>query len=166
MQISINSTIQTAWRLPLSHSELTLSLEVMGEVMDSSLPGNSLLELTLLSEREIAELNEHYLHCTGPTNILAFPAGENFLQPAPEQTSLGWLALSPFTLRREALLYKQNTELYTLRMLAHGLAHLLGYEHGERMDAAGHKAALAAQLALATQMGIDTQMGMEFKREL
>lgn len=149
-----------AWRLPLSNTELTLALKIMGDILGSSLPGNALLELTLLSESEIAGLNEHYLHCTGPTNILAFPAGKNFSRTAPAQTSLGWLALSPFTLRREALLYRQNLALYTLRMLAHGFAHLLGYDHGELMDAAGHKAAQAAQFALTAQMGMD------FNREI
>lgn len=48
---------------------------------------------------------------------------------------LGTLVLAPETLHRECLLYGQEPEEHTLRLLAHGLAHLLGHDHGPRMDA-------------------------------
>jgi probable rRNA maturation factor len=120
----------------------------MGRELDSSLPENTPLELALVSDAEMARLNELYLRCPGPTNILAFPSGEFSLRKAPRLKSLGWLALSPFTVRREAMLYAQNLQAYTLRLLAHGFAHLLGYEHGELMRVAGDKAARAAQSQL------------------
>ncbi|MDR1243444.1 MAG: rRNA maturation RNase YbeY [Deltaproteobacteria bacterium] len=143
--------------MPLSRSELKAALELMAMEFDPALPEHALLELTLISDARMAELNESYLHCAGPTNILAFPAqeaGRCSRRPLASshncrlQASLGWIALSPFTLRREAFLYKQNLPAYTLRLLAHGFAHLLGYEHGELMDTASDKAALAAQRSL------------------
>jgi probable rRNA maturation factor len=124
----------------------------MAMEFDPALPEHTLLELALISDARMAELNESYLHCAGPTNILAFPAQASLRQAAGRcnrrpQASLGWIALSPFTLRREAFLYKQDLPAYTLRLLAHGFAHLLGYAHGELMDAASGKAALAAARA-------------------
>ena len=87
----------------------------------------------------------------GPTNILSFPEndsnavflGSNFLgahvsdtkQAAvkKQRSELGTLILSMDTLLREAYVYGQNPHTYAIRLLAHGLVHLLGYEHGEDM---------------------------------
>ena len=56
--------------------------------------------------------------------------------PAPtEREYIGSLALSVDTLRREAFLYGQPVDEHAVRLLAHGLAHLLGYDHGPAMDA-------------------------------
>jgi probable rRNA maturation factor len=146
MRISVSSTLHAAWRLPFSRSELLAALQAMGPEFDPAPPENAQLELTLITDAQMAKLNERYLQCAGPTNILAFPAREaRFRGP---RAALGWIALSPFTLRREAFLYKQNLPAYTLRLLAHGFAHLMGCEHGELMDAVSAKAALAARRSL------------------
>ena len=86
------------------------------------------VELVLMRDGEIAALNAAHLGCTGPTNILSFPdsAGGG---------RLGALALSVDTLRRECRLYGQPPAEYARRLLAHGLAHLCGYDHGPSMDA-------------------------------
>ena len=86
-----------------------------------------LVELALMHDTEIAALNASYLCCAGPTNILSFPA-------SPEDAGLGVLALGLETWRREARLYGQEAEEHARRLLAHGLAHLLGYDHGWAMD--------------------------------
>lgn len=154
MRIVLHSDAHSAWRLPLGGPELEKALQAMWREFRrvGGLPGRRpaegcLLELALLDETEMARLNKSSLGCAGPTNVLAFPAGD---PPDPESglPVLGWLALAPGVLRREALLYKQNLTAHTLRLLAHGLAHLLGYEHGESMDAAAARAASAAVQAL------------------
>ena len=71
------------------------------------------------------ELNAAHLGCAGPTNILSFPA-------APEESGLGVLAFGLETWLREAALYGQKPELHAQRLLAHGLAHLLGHDHGPK----------------------------------
>lgn len=89
--------------------------------------GGGLVELALMHDREIAALNASYLSCAGPTNILSFPA-------SPGDSGLGVLALGLETWRREAWLYGQEAEDHARRLLAHGLAHLLGHDHGRAMD--------------------------------
>ncbi len=88
----------------------------------------ALVELAVMHDAEIAELNAAHLGCAGPTNILSFPA-------APEESGLGVLAFGLETWLREAALYGQKPELHAQRLLAHGLAHLLGHDHGPEMDA-------------------------------
>ena len=86
------------------------------------------LELAVVDELEMARLNGQFLNCFGPTNVLAFPAPEAALwsadipdgaqsgipgaggpaRPAPDGPDepggcaayLGWLAMSPDTVRR------------------------------------------------------------------
>ncbi len=91
------------------------------------LPSDMSLTLVMTDDQESAELNNLHLACLGPTNILSFPADE--------ENNLGALVLNAQALRRESLLYGQLEEQHMVRLLAHGLGHLLGYDHGPEMDA-------------------------------
>jgi probable rRNA maturation factor len=55
------------------------------------------------------------------------------------------MALSPDTLLRECLLYGQEVEEHCLRLLSHGMAHLLGHDHGPEMDALAARMFAAAR---------------------
>ena len=105
------------------------------------------LELVLTNDARIADANKTFMGCIGPTNILSFPAlpAENRYAP-----TAACLLLSLDTLEREAFLYGQDTTEHSLRLLAHGMAHIAGHDHGPRM-ASVEKTALEAGLrALAT----------------
>ncbi len=111
--------------LPLSRSELfpllVLILRCLG-LQDRD------LFLDCVDDSTIAALNETFMGCTGPTNILSFPAS-----PDESGTVLGELALSIDTLSREIHLYGQDPQEHLVRLLAHGILHLAGYDHGETM---------------------------------
>ena len=85
--------------------------------------------------------NKEQMNAYGPTNILSFPENDSktvFIGKAQSaimknRSSLGTLILSIDTLLREAYLYGQNPQTHAVRLLAHGLAHLLGYDHGKEM---------------------------------
>ncbi len=87
------------------------------------------VSLTCVDDREIAELNEQFLGCSGPTNILSFPAAEQ----AGAEEALGELVLSRAALARECVLYGQPVGEHLIRLLAHGLLHLAGLDHGPEM---------------------------------
>lgn len=113
---------------PLSRRELTglvlLILESLG------LDGDS-LEIKLVDDKAIALLNKEFMGCVGPTNVLSFPAEEE--DNGDEGEYLGSLALSVDALARESALYGQEPLLHLARLLAHGILHLAGYDHGEAM---------------------------------
>ncbi len=117
--------------LPLCCGAAFLECSLQAMLTELGLPGAD-IELVLVSEADQATLNENFLGCFGPTNILSFP--ENSQEPEPARPFLGTLFLSPETLRREAFLYGQDEEEHCLRLLAHGLGHLLGHDHGPEMD--------------------------------
>ena len=128
--------------MPFCSSELEALFAAMLEKADC--PGAS-VELTLLDDAAMEILHGRSLGCSGPTNILAFP-----VKPPPHasvntDTCIGSLALSVDTLRRECFLYGQDLRVHCIRLLAHGLTHLMGYDHGPAMDAL---AALLEQTAM------------------
>lgn len=123
-----------AWQCPLSRRELAAVLRAMRCALDLE---DTPLDLTLAGDAFISAVNEEHLGCTGPTNILSFPA------LAGPGHACALLVLSLDALERECLLYGQERVEHTLRLLAHGMAHLGGLDHGPAMDAA-QKAAFTA----------------------
>lgn len=123
--------------MPLSGGEFARALGAMSALMPQKGPAPEALELMLLDDSGMAELNASFLGLTGPTNVLAFPGG-----------ATGSLALAVQTICREAWLYGQDLRHYTLKMLAHGLAHIMGYEHGPEMDKEVERAADSAESVL------------------
>jgi probable rRNA maturation factor len=111
---------------PLSRRELT---ELMARILTALGLSRGALKLTLIDDRGMALLNREYLGCEGPTNILSFPETD---PSRPEM--LGELFLSAETLAREATLYGQEPARHLARLLAHGVLHLAGFDHGEEMD--------------------------------
>jgi len=112
--------------LPLSRNELmplaTRLLDVLG------LHGAS-VEIRFVDDAEIARLNSEFLGMPGPTNVLSFPDDD------PHRPGyLGEIALSVDTLTREAALYGQQPTEHLIRLLAHGLLHLAGFDHGDAME--------------------------------
>ncbi|ADU62264.1 MAG: rRNA maturation RNase YbeY [Pseudodesulfovibrio sp.] len=141
---------------PLSRQEL---VRVVETILDSLGLEGAALELTLVDDREIARLNREFMGCPGPTNILSFPAFERSgpdsgpdVDPdsGPDSGTmaeyLGELALSVDTLAREAHLYGQPPRVHLARLLAHGILHLAGHDHGEEMDALTETAVDVVQL--------------------
>lgn len=127
-------------RFPLSRHEL---MEFAAIVMDALGYSDASFSIKLVNDREIARLNEEFMGCVGPTNVLSFPAEGSLEEEHPDvvnpdaETSesrfLGELALSVDALSREADLYGQPPVGHLARLLAHGVLHLAGYDHSDAM---------------------------------
>ena len=84
--------------------------------------------MVLTGDQDIAELNQQYLDRQGPTNVIAFPMGEgDFSQINPHL--LGDVVVSLDTARREADQAGLDREEHLMRLLIHGVLHLLGHDH-------------------------------------
>ena len=83
------------------------------------------VRLIVASDGAISAVNLRNLGCSGPTNILSFPEDEG---------GVGTLFLSADTLERESVLYGQDVPVHAVRLLAHGMGHILGFDHGPEMD--------------------------------
>ena len=129
MMLFIDKDVYTDPRFPLSRPELEMIFAGLAEVFGLA---ESSVGLRIVDDQAMALAHTQFMGCVGPTNILSFPAVEN--------EHLGDMILSADTLRREAFLYNQDAFSYTVRLLAHGFLHLLGYDHGPEMDAATDQA--------------------------
>ena len=112
------------------------------------------LEVTLLltDDPTIHRLNRDYRGVDRPTDVLAFAMREGeggALQPHV----LGDLVISLPTARRQARRGPAGLEREVLHLAAHGLCHLLGYDHRDDAEEVEMNARAAALLAEAARRG-------------
>jgi len=127
--------------LPLSRFELRDLCARLAHALDL---GRASFELSVVDDTAIAALNRQFLGVDGPTNVLSFPATR---PDDPEY--IGELALSAPAAYRESVLYGQDPADHLARLLAHGLLHLAGFEHGEVMEELTEQAVRAARRCLS-----------------
>ena len=123
--------------------------------------GKTDITICLVSDAEIARMNQAFRNKNGATDVLSFPA-EARKRPMrgsrrprlPAKTSapifLGDIAISPATARRNSARLGRDLNHEMRVLILHGVLHLLGYDHerdqGE-MDRV--EARLRAKLRLA-----------------
>jgi probable rRNA maturation factor len=89
----------------------------------------------LVSDAEIARLNETFRKKKGPTDVLSFPTvgRQRPLRPGSKTGKageyLGDIAISPATARRYARKHGRNFSSELQVLILHGVLHLLGYDH-------------------------------------
>jgi probable rRNA maturation factor len=95
------------------------------------------LSVCLVSDTEIARMNETYRQKNGPTDVLSFPAvvrrkPVRLGRGAPAVKTgeyLGDIAISPATARRYAKKNGRKVSSELRVLILHGVLHLLGYDH-------------------------------------
>jgi probable rRNA maturation factor len=117
------------------------------------------ITVCLVTDKSIARMNETFRHKKGPTDVLSFPSDDaakrNTTAPgrsrtparrrvreasiqigsregtvsAPEGHSLGDIAISPATARRNAKKLGRPLPSELQILILHGVLHLLGYDH-------------------------------------
>lgn len=85
-------------------------------------------------DEAVQALNRDHRGKDAPTNVLSFPADADM--PGPHEPGLGDVALAFETVAREAEDLGLDLRARTAHMLAHGLLHLLGYDHQADEEAA------------------------------
>lgn len=119
------------WLVPLARRHMACVLKAM---LDFSPCPWLHVDVRLVRDGCMAGINQQYMQCSGPTNILSFPSSQNPQQDAPTNDAFATLVLAVDTVQREAVLYGQEPHSYTVWLLAHGMGHLMGYDHGRAMD--------------------------------
>ena len=107
----------------------------------------------ITDDDEVSELHLSFMGLPGPTDVLSFPADDDPLAPG-EGTSLGDIVIGwPFAVRQSAPRGSgpQAWELEVVDLALHGLAHLLGHDHGTRPQA---RAMLHLERRLARRAGM------------
>jgi probable rRNA maturation factor len=119
--------VQGAARLALKRGLAAAGLAPTGHLM---------LDIRLDEDAEQRRLNRDYRGCDSPTNVLAFPvsaADEAVSDGAP--VLLGDVVLAFETVAREAAEQCKPLGDHLRHLVAHGVLHLLGYDHEVPADA-------------------------------
>jgi probable rRNA maturation factor len=92
--------------------------------------------IRMVSDAEMARLNETYRKKKGTTDVLSFPAEErrrpgNLRRQLKKvrDAELGDIAISPVVAKRNAKLYGRTLNEEIQILILHGVLHLLGYDH-------------------------------------
>jgi probable rRNA maturation factor len=83
----------------------------------------------LTSDDAVADLNQRFRDKPGPTNVLSFPA------PANPERHLGDIALAYGVCAREAAEQGKSLAHHLQHLVAHGVLHLVGYDHQTETEA-------------------------------
>lgn len=87
------------------------------------------LTILLTDDAAVAELNLRFRDKAGPTNVLSFPA------PANPESHLGDIALAYGVCAREAVEQGKPLAHHLQHLVAHGVLHLVGYDHQTETEA-------------------------------
>jgi probable rRNA maturation factor len=92
------------------------------------------LSITLVDDREIAELSGRFGRARAPTDVLAFPLREG---PGAEHRgpALGDVVISVERARAQARARRATLDAELSQLLIHGVLHLLGLDHDRAAEA-------------------------------
>jgi probable rRNA maturation factor len=107
-----------AWSAALPEPET-----VVLPAAEAALDARGGVTILLTDDDSVAALNERFRGKAGPTNVLSFPAPDN-----PED-HLGDIALAYGVCAREAAEQGKPLAHHLQHLVAHGVLHLLGYDH-------------------------------------
>ena len=106
------------------HKLLEFSIKELGLHADCE------LSLAFIDDVEMEELHIKWMDLPGSTDVMSFPMDE--LRPNdPEPGILGDIVISPLFARAQAEKAGHSFEHEVHILAAHGLLHLLGYDHQE-----------------------------------
>jgi len=92
------------------------------------------LSIMLVDEEAMEQLHVQWMDEPGPTDVLSFPMDELRPTPSgadPELGLLGDVVLCPAVAQRQGVAAGHSTAAEIQLLTAHGILHLLGYDHAE-----------------------------------
>ena len=91
------------------------------------------LSISVVDEAEMTELHIQWMDLPGPTDVLSFPMDE--MKPFSQADGpgvVGDIVLCPDFAARQTLNHSLSDEISLLTI--HGVLHLLGYDHAEKLE--------------------------------
>ena len=116
---------ESAWASALPQAEAIVE-RAAEATLDAIAPNETeapVVAVLLADDETVADLNQRFRGKAGPTNVLSFPAA-----PTPEG-QIGDIVLAYGVCAREASDQGKTLEQHLIHLTAHGVLHLLGYDH-------------------------------------
>jgi rRNA maturation RNase YbeY len=115
-------------RLPVSRERVRWLAE---HVLRAERVRDALVSIAFVSGREIARLNERHLGHRGPTDVISFG-----LVPVERRGPVvGDVYIAPDVARRNAKAEGTGVREELMRLVVHGVLHVLGHDHPDEREA-------------------------------
>ncbi len=92
------------------------------------------LGLQIISNREIASMNQKWMQKNGPTDVLSFPIITDESLNNLDHIELGDIFISLDMAFEQSYEYKHSIYKEMLWLASHGFLHLLGWDHNSDLD--------------------------------
>ncbi len=139
--IDINNQTQTRLDKKLINSAVLATLKESGIKFLNNKKIS--ISLAFVSLKEIKKLNRAYRHKNQPTDILSFveyPSAGRLKKEKKGAIFLGELVICPDDIKEYAKSSKFDYKEELAKTISHGMLHLLGFKHGEKMFAVQERA--------------------------
>jgi probable rRNA maturation factor len=98
---------------------------VAGRVLRAEGVRDAMLSIAFITDRQIAALNRRHLGHRGPTDVISF----GFASAGKGGPVVGDIYIAPGVAGRNARAHGRGVREETLRLVVHGVLHVLGHDH-------------------------------------
>ena len=106
--------------------------KVVSTILDQEKMSNCVINLRLLNDKEMKKLNMQFRQKDKTTNVLSFPNDDISVK---QTKNIGDIAISVEYVKAEAKKEGKTFDDHIIHMLAHGVYHILGYDHENNENA-------------------------------
>lgn len=105
---------------------------VVSIILDQEKMSDCVINLRLLNDKEMKKLNMQFRQKDKTTNVLSFPNDDISVK---QTKNIGDIAISVEYVKAEAKKEGKTFDDHIIHMLAHGVYHILGYDHENNENA-------------------------------
>jgi len=106
--------------------------KIVSTIFDQEKMSDSVINLRLLNDKEMRKLNMQFRQKDKTTNVLSFPNDDISVK---QTKNIGDIAISVEYVKAEAKKEGKTFDDHIIHMLAHGVYHILGYDHENNENA-------------------------------
>ena len=100
--------------------------KVVSSILEQEKMSDCVINLRLLNDKEMKKLNMQFRQKDKTTNVLSFPNDDISVK---QTKNIGDIAISVEYVKAEAKKEGKTFDDHIIHMLAHGVYHILGYDH-------------------------------------
>jgi len=106
--------------------------KIVSTIFDQEKMSDCVINLRLLNDKEMRKLNMQFRQKDKTTNVLSFPNDDISVK---QTKNIGDIAISVEYVKAEAKKEGKTFDDHIVHMLAHGVYHILGYDHENNENA-------------------------------
>ena len=106
--------------------------KIVSTILEQEKKSDCVINLRLLNDKEMKKLNMQFRQKDKTTNVLSFPNDDISVK---QTKNIGDIAISVEYVKAEAKKEGKTFDDHIIHMLAHGVYHILGYDHENNENA-------------------------------